>query len=98
MGITLVLLGVSSFALTEIRAFVFINVKGGYPMHELVQQVWHIRGVTSVSALAGKYDMMAKIRLRTLGKGYERIIRRLDDIEGISEFNWQSILKEWEDI
>jgi hypothetical protein len=98
MGIILVLLGVLSFALTEIRAYVFINVKGGYQMHGLIQQVWRIRGVTSVSVLAGKYDMMAKIRLRTLGKGYENIIRKLEDIDGIIEFNWQSILKEWEDI
>lgn len=98
MGIVLVVLGVSSFALTEVKAYVFINAKGGYAMQDLVQQVWEIRGVVSVSVLAGTYDMMAKIRIRTLGKGYEKIIRKLEDIEGISEFNWQSILKEWEDI
>ncbi|MGC9554250.1 MAG: Lrp/AsnC ligand binding domain-containing protein [Thermoplasmatota archaeon] len=98
MGIVLVVLGVSSFALTEVKAYVFINAKGGYAMRDLVQQVWRIRGVTSVSVLAGKYDMMAKIRIRTLGKGYEKVIRKLEDLEGISEFNWQSILKEWEDI
>ncbi|HDS59134.1 MAG TPA: Lrp/AsnC family transcriptional regulator [Thermoplasmatales archaeon] len=98
MGIVLVVLGVSSFALTEVKAYVFINAKGGYAMRDLMQQVWRIRGVTSVSVLAGKYDMMAKIRIRTLGKGYEKVIRKLEDIEGISEFNWQSILKEWEDI
>jgi len=98
MGIILVLLGVSSFALTEIKAYVFIDVRGGYRMSDLVQQVWRIRGIVSVSALAGKYDMMAKIRIRTLGKGYEKIIRKLEGIEGIYSFNWQSILKEWEDI
>jgi len=98
MGIVLVVLGVSSFALTEVKAYVFINASSGYKMSELLREVWRIRGVASVSALAGKYDMVAKIRIRTLGKGYERIIRRLEDIPAIEEFNWQSILKEWEEI
>lgn len=98
MGIVLVVLGVSSFALTEVKAYVFINAKTGYRMAELLQEVWRIRGVASVSVLAGKYDMVAKIRIRTLGKGYERIIRRLEEIPAVKEFNWQSILKEWEEI
>ncbi len=98
MGITLVILGVSSFALTEVKAYVFINARPGYRMAELLDEIWRIRGVASVSALAGEYDMMAKIRIRTLGKGYERIIRRLEAIPAVEEFNWQSILKEWEEI
>ncbi len=98
MGIVLVVLGVSSFALTEVKAYVFINASSGHKMSELLREVWRIRGVASVSALAGKYDMVAKIRIRTLGKGYERIVRRLEDIPAIKEFNWQSILKEWEEI
>lgn len=98
MGIILVVLGVSSFALTEVKAYVFISAASGYRMADLLEEVWRIRGVDSVSALAGKYDLMAKIRIRTLGKGYERIIRRLEAIPGIEAFNWQSILKEWEEI
>ncbi|KAA0002996.1 MAG: Lrp/AsnC family transcriptional regulator [Thermoplasmata archaeon] len=98
MGIILVVLGVISFALTEIRAYVFINAKGGYSIKELMQKIWAIKGVDSVAALAGSYDIIAKIRIRTLGKGYERIIRKLEEIDGIWEFKWQSILKEWEEI
>ncbi len=98
MGIILVILGVVSFALTEIKAYVFINTKGGYSIKELMEKVWAIKGVSSVAALAGSYDMIAKIRMRTLGKGYERIVRKLEEIEGIWEFKLQSILKEWEEI
>ena len=98
MGVILVILGVVSFALTEIKAYVFINTKGGYSIKELMEKVWAIKGVSSVAALAGSYDMIAKIRMRTLGKGYERIVRKLEGIEGIWEFKLQSILKEWEEI
>jgi len=98
MGIILVVLGVISFALTEVRAYVFINAKGGYSIKELMEKIWAIKGVDAVAALAGTYDIIVKIRIRTLGKGYERIIRKLEGIEGIWEFKWQSILKEWEEI
>ncbi len=98
MGITLVVLGVMTFALTDVRAYVFINAKGDQSIEELMEKVWHIRGVVAVSALAGKHDVLAKVRIRTLGKGYERIIRRLEGIDGIETFNWESVLKEWEEI
>jgi len=98
MGITLVVLGVATFALTDVRAYVFINAKGDQSIEDLMERIWHIRGVVAVSALAGKHDVLAKVRIRTLGKGYERVIRRLEGIDGIEKFSWQSVLKEWEEI
>ena len=63
-----------------------------------MQEIWNIRGVTRVTATSGVYDIIAKIRIRTLVKGYEKIIRKIEDIEAIDEFKWESVLKEWEDI
>ena len=31
-------------------------------------------------------------------KGYEQIIRKIEGIEAIKEYKWQSVLKEWENI
>jgi DNA-binding Lrp family transcriptional regulator len=63
-----------------------------------MQKLWDIGGVTRVTAVAGTYDFIIKIRTRTLVKGYERIIRKIEGIEAIEEYKWQSVLKEWEDI
>ena len=63
-----------------------------------MQKLWDISGVNRVSAVAGDYDFIIKIRTRTLMKGYEKIIRKIESIEGIKEYKWQSVLKEWEDI
>jgi DNA-binding Lrp family transcriptional regulator len=63
-----------------------------------MNKIWNIRGVTRVTAVAGPYDLIIKIRTRTLIKGYERIIRKIENVSGIKEFKWQSVLKEWEDI
>lgn len=98
IGIILVVLGVISFALTEVKAYIFIKAKTGYPIRELLNNIWRIKGITNVSVVAGSYDIIAKARIRTLGKGYERIIRDLEKIRGIENFEWQSILKEWEEI
>ncbi len=98
IGTTLVILGIVSFALALVKAYVFISVKPGYPIEETMKELWNIRGVTRVAATAGKYDFMVKIRIRTLVKGYEKIIRKLEGIEAINKYKWESVLKEWEEI
>ncbi|MBU0498274.1 MAG: Lrp/AsnC ligand binding domain-containing protein [Candidatus Thermoplasmatota archaeon] len=98
IGITLVMLGIVSFALALVKAYVFITVKPGYPIEETMQKLWNIRGVTRVTAIAGKYDFIVKIRTRTLVTGYERIIRKINEIEAIKKYQWASVLKDWENI
>jgi len=98
MGIILMILGIVSFALTLIKAYIFIKMKPGYPIEETMQKLWGIHGVNRVTAVAGEYDFIIKVRTRTLVKGYERILQKIESIEGIKEYKWQSVLKEWEDI
>jgi uncharacterized membrane protein len=98
MGIVLVVLGIVSFALTDVKAWICIKVLPGYSIEKMLGKIWSIKGVESVAAIAGSIDIIAKARTRTLGKGYERIIRKLEEIEGIRKIKWQSILKEWEEI
>jgi DNA-binding Lrp family transcriptional regulator len=98
IGTTLVILGIVSFALNLVKAYVFINIKTGVSIEETMQKLWNIRGVTRVTATAGQYDFIVKIRTRTLVKGYERIIRKIEEIDAIKEYKWESVLKEWENI
>ena len=98
IGTILVILGIVSFALTLVKAYIFIKVKPGYSIDETLEKLWDIRGVTRATAVAGPYDFIVKIRTRTLMKGYEQIIRKIEGIEAIKEYKWQSVLKEWENI
>jgi DNA-binding Lrp family transcriptional regulator len=95
---TLVTLGIVSYALNLVKAYIFIRVKTGHNIEETMDKLWDIRGVTRVVAVAGPYDYIVKIRTRTLVKGYEQIIRKIEEIDAIKEYKWQSVLKEWEDI
>ena len=98
IGTILVILGIITFAISLFKAYVFINVKPGYNIEETMNKLWNIRGVTRVTAVAGKYDFMIKIRIRTLIKGYEKIIKKIEEIEAIDKYKWFSVLKEWEEI
>jgi DNA-binding Lrp family transcriptional regulator len=98
MGIILIMLGISSFALTLTKGYVFIKMNAGYPIEETMKKIWDIKGVTRVCAVAGPYDFIIKIHTRTLLKGYERILRKIESIDGIKDYTTQSVLKEWEDI
>lgn len=98
IGIVLVIMGVISYALTEVRAYIFIKIQSGYAIRDVQQAIWEIKGITNVSVVGGTYDIIAKARMRTLGKGYENIIRDLEEIHSIKKFEWQTILKEWEEI
>jgi DNA-binding Lrp family transcriptional regulator len=98
IGTTLVIFGIVSFALSLVKAYIYITVKPGYSIEETMQKLWNIRGVTRVTAIAGKYDYIVKIRTRTLVTGYERIIRKINEIDAIKKYRWESVLKEWEKI
>jgi len=98
IGITLVILGIVSFALTLFKAYIFVRVKSGHSIEETMEKLWKINGVTRVAAVAGPYDLMIKIRTRTLVKGYEKIVRKIEEIDAIKDYKWESVLKEWEKI
>jgi len=98
IGITLIVLGIVSFALTVVKAYIFITVKTGRPLRETMQKLWDIRGVSHVTITSGKYDFIVKVSTRTLMKGYERIIKKIEEIDEIKKYHWESVLKDWENI
>lgn len=98
IGMILIVMGIISFALTVVKAYIFITIKPGYSRKNVLHKLWDIPGITHVSATAGKYDFIVKVSTRTLVKGYERIIKRIDEIEEIKSYKWNSVLKDWENI
>jgi DNA-binding Lrp family transcriptional regulator len=98
IGMILIVLGIISFALTVVKAYIFVTVKPGRPLRETMQKLWNVRGVTHVTITTGKHDFIVKVSTRTLVKGYERIIRKLDEIDEIKKYHWESVLKDWEKI
>jgi DNA-binding Lrp family transcriptional regulator len=98
IGLILIVMGIISFALTVVKAYIFVTVKPGKPLRETMQKLWDIRGVTHVTITTGKNDFVVKVSTRTLMKGYERIIKKLEEIDEIKKYRWASVLKDWENI
>ena len=98
IGIVMIVMGIISFALTVVKAYIFVTVKSGHPLRETMKKLWDIRGVTHVTITTGKYDFVVKVSTRTLMKGYERIIKKLDEIHEVKKYHWESVLKDWEKI
>ena len=98
IGLTLIIFGIISFAFTVVKAYIFITVKPGKPHKEIMDKLWDIKGVTHVTVTAGKYDIMVKVSTRTLLKGYERIIKKIEEIPEIQKYRWASVLRDWENI
>jgi DNA-binding Lrp family transcriptional regulator len=98
IGIVMIVMGIISFALTVVKAYIFVDVKSGHPLRETMQKLWNIRGVTHVTITTGKYDFVVKVSTRTLMKGYERIIKKIDEIDEVNKYRWASVLKDWEKI
>ncbi len=98
IGTVLIVLGIVSYAITQVKAYIFIHMKPGYSIDDIMQNLWNINGVARVTAVSGPYDFIVKIQTRTLVRGYEKIIRSIEEIKGIKDYKWESVLKEWEDI
>lgn len=99
IGFILIILGIVTFALSEIKGFIFIKIDPKVKIQSILDNVGKIHGVESLSVVFGeRYDIIVNIRSRTLLKGYTQIIRKLETIRGIKEFRFISILKEWENI
>jgi DNA-binding Lrp family transcriptional regulator len=98
IGMILIVMGIISFAFTVVKSYIFITVKSGYPLKETMNKLWDIRGVSHVTITSGKYDFIVKVATRTQMKGYERIIKKIDEIDAIKKYHWVSVLKDWEKI
>lgn len=95
-GIILIILGIISYALTQVKAYLFVIIKKKGNIQQIMNKFWNIRGVTHVSATNGPVDLIIKIQTRTLLKGYERILRKVEEIDDVKEYRWESVLKDWE--
>jgi DNA-binding Lrp family transcriptional regulator len=97
-GITLIIFGILSYALTQVKAYLFITIKKKGNIKKIMNQFWAIRGVSHVSAVSGPFDLIVKIKTRTLIKGYERILNKVEQIKDVKGYRWESVLKDWERI
>ena len=93
IGAILVFTGIVGLSLSEVKIVILGKVKPGEKCD--FEQIKEIPGVEKVSILTGEYDLMIILRTRTIGRGYQSIVARLELIPCIDVLVSSTILKEW---
>lgn len=92
-GIILVMIGVGALEASDVRSLVLIKVK---PLTgDLLPELFDIKGVETAAALAGHHDYLLNIKSRNLTKTRSLILKRIQKIQGIEDFETLVVMEEY---
>lgn len=94
IGIVFVVSGIIALALSEMRGYVLVKVAPG--CLDIMPKLYRIRGVKKVSFLTGKWDLLVRIDIRSLGSARAKILRKIEETRGVTDMETLLILKEWD--
>ena len=81
IGTIFVLSGIILLSVSEVRAIILVRSKTG--SGDLLEKIGRIYGVESVAAVASQHDYIVRIKVRSIGKAENLIIKQIEKIEGI---------------
>ncbi len=93
IGAILVFSGIVGLSMSEVKIMILAKVKSGMICD--YEKIKAISGVEKVSVITGKYDLMIVLRSRTIGRGYQPIVEKLEKIPCLDEIVSNTIMKEW---
>ncbi|GEM_PF-4948859 len=94
-GITFVTIGVIDLSLSEIAAYILLRVSPGY-LEKTLEFLKGIKYVRSIAVLSGEYDIIAEVRVRSMGGALAKLLTRIHSYEGVEDMITQIVVKEYE--
>jgi len=93
LGIVLVVIGIIALQAADVHSLVLVKVK---PLvGDILPELFDIRGVEKVAALAGTHDFILTIKSRNLAKTRTKILNRIQKIPGIDDIETLVVIKEF---
>jgi len=92
-GVSLVMIGVIALQASDVRAIIIIRVKP--QTGDLLPLLFDIKGVESVSGIAGDIDYLLSIKARSLAKTRSQILSRVQNVPGIESIHTLIVLKDY---
>ena len=93
LGIILVMIGILALQAADVRSIVLIKVK---PLvSDILPELFAIRGVEKVSALAGRHDYLLSIKSRNLAKTNTKILSKIQMIPGIDHIETLVVIRDY---
>ncbi|MHA2332729.1 MAG: Lrp/AsnC ligand binding domain-containing protein [Candidatus Hodarchaeales archaeon] len=98
VGALLLIIGIFSLSLTESYLYIFIELekKAQYYTPQIMEFIGEIKGINTVTSVAGVYDLFATARIRTLGRANTLIVKKLSKIPGLKRTETRATLYHWE--
>jgi uncharacterized membrane protein len=93
-GIFIIISGIVSLAISQVKGYLLIYITS--TAEDILRELLKIKGISLVSAVAGRRLLIATLRIRSLGKAYRTIITDLEKIKGIEKVITLTTIKEWE--
>jgi len=92
-GVSLVMIGVIALQASDVRAIIIIRVKP--QTGDLLPLLFNIKGVESVSGIAGDIDYLLSIKARSLAKTRSQILSRVQKVPGVESIHTLIVLKDY---
>jgi len=93
-GTVFVFSGIIALSMSEMRGYVLVCVKP--ETEDIMPKLRRIHGVTRVSAIAGKWDLLIRIDIRSLGSARLKTLQKIEETPGVCDMETMLILKEWD--
>lgn len=93
-GSLLILLGMVALALSEMKTILLAKLQNGEKIE--LEQLTKIKGVDEVSFITGEYDLLIRIRIRSMGRTYRIIEKNIAKLPWIAHVITLQIMKEYE--
>jgi uncharacterized membrane protein len=93
-GTVFVISGIIALSMSEMRGYILVHLKPD--AGDIMPKLKRIHGVTRVSAIAGIWNLLIRIDIRSLGSARVKTLRKIEETLGVSDMVTMLILKEWE--
>jgi len=93
LGIILVMIGILALQASDVRSFVIVKVKP--QVGDILPDLFKIKGVERAAALAGMHDYLLTIKSRNLAKTRTKILKRIQQVEGIDKIETLVIIRDY---
>ena len=93
-GSILILLGMIALALSETKSILLAKLKQGEAID--LEKLTKLKGVAEVAFITGEYDLLIRVRIRSIGRTYRLLEKSIAKLPWIADIMTLQIMKEYE--
>lgn len=93
-GTIFVVAGIIALSMSEMRGYILVRLRPG--TGDILGDLRRIHGVSRVSAIAGNWDLLIRIDIRSLTSARVKTLKQIEETLGVIDMETMLILEEWD--